>query len=70
MEVYIGKMGRYFGVRKDEYRNEGEKILNIQEVYEIYLQIVFVNKSYKLVIIDYVCQNNYVMDWEGSKIVD
>ena len=67
-KVYIGETGRQLGTRITEHRKEAEKISD--KNFTRYTPTASTNEHHKSLITDHVCQNNHIMYWEASEIVE
>ena len=67
-KVYIGETGRQLGTRITEHRKEAEKISNRN--FTRTTRRASTNEHHKSAITDHVCQNNHIMNWEASEIVE
>ena len=67
-KVYIGETGRQLGTRITEHRKEAEKISG--KNFTRYTPRASTNEHHKSLITDHVCQNNHIMYWEASEIVE
>ena len=67
-KVYIGETGRQLGTRITEHRKEAEKISD--KNFARSTLRASTNEHYKSAITDHVCQNNHIMNWEASEIVE
>ena len=67
-KVYIGETGRQLGTRITEHRKEAEKISNRN--FPRTTRRASTNEHHKSAIRDHVCQNNHIMNWEASEIVE
>ena len=67
-KVYIGETGRQLGTRITEHRKEAEKISD--RYFTRSTRRASTNEHHKSAITDHVCQNNHIMNWEASEIVE
>ena len=67
-KVYIGETGRQLGTRITEHRKEAEKISD--RSFTRSTRRASTNEHHKSAITDHVCQNNHMMNWEASVIVE
>ena len=67
-KVYIGETGRQLGTRITEHRKEAEKISDRN--FTRSTRRASTNEHHKSAITDHVCQNNHIMNWEASEIVE
>ena len=67
-KVYIGETGRQLGTRITEHRKEAEKISDRN--FTRSTGRASTNEHHKSAITDHVCQNNHIMNWEASEIVE
>ena len=67
-KIYIGETGRQLGTRITEQRKEAEKISDRN--FTRSTRRASTNEHHKSAITDHVCQNNDIMNWETSKIVE
>ena len=67
-KVYIGETGRQLGTRVTEHRKEAEKISDRN--FTRSTRRASTNEHHKSAITDHVCQNNHIMNWEASEIVE
>ena len=67
-KVYIGETGRRLGTRITEHREEAEKIS--KRNFTRTTRRASTNEHHKSAITDHVCQNNHIMNWEVSEIVE
>ena len=67
-KLYIGETGRQLGTRITEHREEAEKISDRN--FTRSTRSAATNKHHKSAITDHVCQNNHIMNWEASEIVE
>ena len=65
---YIGETGRRLGTRITEHRKEAEKIS--EKNFTRSTCRASTNGHHKSAITDHVCQNNHIMNWEASEIVE
>ena len=67
-KVYIGETGRQLGTRITEHRKEAEKISDRN--FTRSTRRASTSEHHKSAITDHVCQNNHIMNWEASEIVE
>ena len=67
-KVYIGETGRQLRTRITEHRKEAEKISDRN--FTRSTRRASTNEYHKSAITDHVCQNNHIMNWEASEIVE
>ena len=67
-KVYIGETGRQLGTRITEHRKEAEKISDRN--FTRSTRRASTNEHHKSAITDHVYQNNHIMNWEASEIVE
>ena len=67
-KVYIGETGRQLGTRITEHRKEAEKISD--RSFTRSTRRASTNEHHKSAITDHVCQNNHIMNWEASEIIE
>ena len=67
-KVYIGETGRQLGTRITEHRKEAEEISDRN--FTRSTRRASTNEHHKSAITDHVCQNNHIMNWEASEIVE
>ena len=67
-KVHIGETGRQLGTRITEHRKEVEKISD--KNFTRSTRRASTNEHHKLAITDHICQNNHIMNWEASEIVE
>ena len=67
-KVYIGETGRQLRTRITEHRKEAEKISDRNFTRSTCR--VSTNEHHKSAITDHVCQNNHLMNWEESEILE
>ena len=65
--VYVGETGRPLGVRIKEHRKEVDSITGIFTRAEKSMAASVCNKS---AITDHVCNENHVIDWDKTKVID
>ena len=67
-KVYIGETGRQLGTRITEHRKVAVKISDRN--FTRTTRRASTNEHHKSAITDHVCQNNHIMNWEASEIVE
>ena len=67
-KVYISETGRQLRTRITEHRKEAEKISDRNFTRSTCR--VSTNEHHKSTITDHVCQNNHLMNWEESEILE
>ena len=67
-KVYIGETGRQLETRITEHKKEAVKISDRN--FTRSTRTASTNEHHKSAITDHVCQNNHIMNWEASEIVE
>jgi hypothetical protein len=67
-KVYIGETGRSVGVRLEEHKKDCNSIAGKR--YTRANRLTSAIEQHKSAITDHLAQENHVIDWEGTKIID
>ena len=65
---YIGETGRTFGTRLEQHKIEVETVTSRRFTREV--RKCSTNVEHKSAITDHADRRNWVIDWEGAKVVD
>ena len=67
-KTYVGETGRQLGVRLKEHQKDSEKIT--EKKFTRAMRKSSTTEHHKSAITDHVAQENHLIDWEETKIID